>query len=304
MKANTSRRYGYTNELEKHTFCCNKSGKPKFNDDAYTPVCEKLSSDIDDPGDGQDDGGKKAGCSSYKSPSGLVKKRRSEFIKQTNCAAKMSVKLTGNKWVVIGVAPDHNHKLIDKPSLTKNLELDKEFNEVIDLGMSPKEFETRWAAMVDTHGIAGDKRFDDLYIINHLWVPCYFRNCFFPFFQSNQQSEGFNAILIRAALCRSYGRALETELNQLYKSRKKKKKKKTAAQAQPPASSSPTKASVGESRATPLCNPPKSSTKGRKRDKRYYSGIELHPKKKTKCEYCKEFGHNCATFTPGLIRSA
>ena len=28
--------------------------------------------------------------------------------------------------------------------------------------------------------------------------------------------------------------------------------------------------------------PQKSSTKGRKREKRYYSGIELHPEKKTK----------------------
>ncbi|KAI4991413.1 hypothetical protein ZWY2020_039784 [Hordeum vulgare] len=104
------------------------------------------------------------------------------------------------------------------------------------------------------------------------------------------------------ALCRSYGRALETELNQLYKSRKKKKKK-TTAHAKPPASSAPTEAFVGESSATPLRNPLKSSTKGRKRDKRYYSGIELHPKNKMKCAYYKELGHNCATCTSGLIRS-
>ena len=104
-----------------------------------------------------------------------------------------------------------------------------------------------------------------------------------------------------AALCRSYGRALETELNQLYKSRRKKKQ---TAPAKSPAQSAPTEASIGEPKANPLRNPPKSSTKGRKRDKRYYSGIELHPKKKKKCAYYKELGHNCATCTPGLNRSA
>ncbi|KAI4971061.1 hypothetical protein ZWY2020_001975 [Hordeum vulgare] len=133
MKANTSRRSGYTNELEKQTFCCNNSGKPKINDDAYTPVFGRLSPDSDDPVDGKDDGSKRTGCSSYKTPRGLVKKRRREFIKQTNCAAKMTVKLIGTKLVVIGVVPDHNHKLIDKPSLTKYLRCHK--------GIPPKEVE-------------------------------------------------------------------------------------------------------------------------------------------------------------------
>ncbi|KAE8782542.1 protein FAR1-RELATED SEQUENCE 5-like [Hordeum vulgare] len=81
--------------------------------------------------------------------------------------------------------------------LGRHLELAKEFNEVIDLSITPEELETRWAAMVVTHGIARDKRFDDLYAIKHLWVPCYFRKCFFPFIQSTQQSEGFNAVLKR-----------------------------------------------------------------------------------------------------------
>ena len=96
MKANTSRRSSYTNVLKKQTFCCNKSGKPIY-DYAHTPVFEKLTSDSDDRGDGQDVGSKQAGCSSYKSPGGLVKKRRREFIKQTNCPAKMTVKLNNNK---------------------------------------------------------------------------------------------------------------------------------------------------------------------------------------------------------------
>ncbi|XP_044950503.1 protein FAR-RED IMPAIRED RESPONSE 1-like [Hordeum vulgare subsp. vulgare] len=123
MKAKTSRRYGYTNVLEKQTFCCNKSGKPKINqEDVCDPVFEKISSDSEESGDGQDAGRKKASCSSYKSPCGLVKKRRREFIIPTNCQAKMTVKLqNNNKWVVTGVVLEHNHRLIDKPSLTKYL---------------------------------------------------------------------------------------------------------------------------------------------------------------------------------------
>ncbi|KAI4988399.1 hypothetical protein ZWY2020_030029 [Hordeum vulgare] len=89
MKANTSRRSGYTNVLEKQTFCCNKSGKPRINqEDVFAPVFEKISSDSEESGNGQDVGRNKASCSSYKSPCGLVKKRRREFIIQTNCQAK------------------------------------------------------------------------------------------------------------------------------------------------------------------------------------------------------------------------
>ncbi|KAE8779368.1 hypothetical protein D1007_47639 [Hordeum vulgare] len=94
MNANTSRRSGYTNALEKQTFCCNKSGKPKINqEDVSAPIFEKISSDYEESGDGQDVGRKKASYRSYKSPCGLVKKRRREFIIQTNCQAKMTVKL-------------------------------------------------------------------------------------------------------------------------------------------------------------------------------------------------------------------
>lgn len=123
MKANTSRRSGYTNVIEKQSFCWNKSGKPKINqEDVCAPVFEKLSSDSEESGDGQDVGRKKASCSSYKSPCGLVKKRRREFIIQTNCQAKMTVKFQKNKkWVVTGVVLEQNHRLIDKPSLTKYL---------------------------------------------------------------------------------------------------------------------------------------------------------------------------------------
>ncbi|KAE8789425.1 hypothetical protein D1007_36408 [Hordeum vulgare] len=312
MKANTSRRSGYTNELEKQTFCCNKSGKPKIH------VFKKLSSNSDDPVDGQYDGSKRAGSSSYKTPSGLVKKRRREFIKQTNCASKMTVKLIGRKWVVIGVVPHHNHKLIDKPSLTKYLRCHKGIPQeeastvpysaksISNMRTSLRTAEANDGDLVETNSYFQQRHHGgNMYLLepNRIYVGVYGRRTYMVSALVEQQEYGWSMSDAGAALCRSYGRALETELNQLYKSRNKKKKK-SATQVQPPASSAPTEVSVGESTATPLRNPPKSSTKGRKRDKRYYSGIELHPKKKTKCAYCKELGHNCATCTSGLIRSA
>ena len=51
--------------------------------------------------------------------------------------------------------------------LARHPELAKELNEVIDLSMTPEEFEARWAAMVEKHGIVGDKRFDDLYVSSY-----------------------------------------------------------------------------------------------------------------------------------------
>lgn len=41
MKASTSRRSACTNVLEKQTFCCNKSGKPKIKMMMSTPLCLK-----------------------------------------------------------------------------------------------------------------------------------------------------------------------------------------------------------------------------------------------------------------------
>ncbi|KQJ96043.1 hypothetical protein BRADI_3g20603v3, partial [Brachypodium distachyon] len=54
-----------------------------------------------------------------------------------------------------------------------------------------------WAEMMETHQVAGNKYIAWLYNIRATWVPCYFRNCFFPFLQSTQRSEGFNAVLKR-----------------------------------------------------------------------------------------------------------
>jgi hypothetical protein len=58
---------------------------------------------------------------SKRSSSRLAVKRKRETIKQTSCRARMFVKLINNKWEVTYFIAEHNHAMVDKPSLTKYL---------------------------------------------------------------------------------------------------------------------------------------------------------------------------------------
>ena len=49
------------------------------------------------------------------------KKRKRETIKQTQCKAKMLVKLIDGRWEVTHFVRDHSHPLVNKPSLSKYL---------------------------------------------------------------------------------------------------------------------------------------------------------------------------------------
>ena len=122
IKMNTSRRNSYTNILEKQQFACNKFRKPK-EDDAGAELPPVLDP-IPDPKplgeeeemkevpifDGEDSGKKNN-----------KKKRKRERIKQTQCKAKMLVKLKDGRWEVTHFVRDHNHPLVAKPSLSKYL---------------------------------------------------------------------------------------------------------------------------------------------------------------------------------------
>ena len=81
--------------------------------------------------------------------------------------------------------------------LARNPELTQELNYIIDFSLTPQEFEAKWAAMLEKYDVAGHKELAALYAIRKTWVPCYFQNCFFPFLQSTQCSEGFNVVLKR-----------------------------------------------------------------------------------------------------------
>ncbi|XP_010233530.1 protein FAR1-RELATED SEQUENCE 5 [Brachypodium distachyon] len=73
----------------------------------------------------------------------------------------------------------------------------QDYNECVDMSMTPDEFEQKWAAFLAKHQLEEHADFAHLYNIRRTWVPCYFRDCFFPFLKSTQRSEGFNAVLKR-----------------------------------------------------------------------------------------------------------
>jgi hypothetical protein len=75
--------------------------------------------------------------------------------------------------------------------------LAEEFNEVVDESMTVEEFEACWAEMILKWDLSENETFSWLKKYAHTWVPCYFRTRFFPFLQSTQRSEGFNAVLKR-----------------------------------------------------------------------------------------------------------
>jgi hypothetical protein len=81
--------------------------------------------------------------------------------------------------------------------LSRHPELTQDFNYLVDFSLTPEEFEEGWEAMLQNHGVANHTDLAALYDIRKTWVPCYFRHCFFPFLQSTQRSEGFNAVLKR-----------------------------------------------------------------------------------------------------------
>jgi hypothetical protein len=119
VKSHTSKRKARTNELEKQQFVCNKFRKPKTEEQMQKErmtVLEDISPvQLDDGGDGEE-----AGTPSNNSSRFAVRRKR-ESIVQTGCAARMFVKLIDSKWEVTYFIAEHNHPMVDKPSLTKYL---------------------------------------------------------------------------------------------------------------------------------------------------------------------------------------
>jgi hypothetical protein len=75
--------------------------------------------------------------------------------------------------------------------------LAEDFNECVDESMTVEEFEANWAELIQKWELSQNETFIWLKSNAHTWVPCYFRDRFFPFLQSTQRSEGFNAVLKR-----------------------------------------------------------------------------------------------------------
>ena len=104
------------------------------------------------------------------------------------------------------VFPNTNHRncrwhIMDKfsgtigPVLDKDEELRDDFKECLNYTITPDEFETKWVEMINKYHLGDDVHFQHLYAIRSSFVPAYYMHCFYPFLQSTQRSEGFNAVL-------------------------------------------------------------------------------------------------------------
>jgi hypothetical protein len=108
--------------------------------------------------------------------------------------------------VIAQVFPNSTHRncrfhIMDKysstigPVLDESEELEEDFKECMNHTVTPDEFDTQWAAMLHKHGLQGNVHFQNLYALRGSFAPAFYMHSFFPFLQSNQRSEGFNAVL-------------------------------------------------------------------------------------------------------------
>ncbi|SPT18121.1 unnamed protein product [Triticum aestivum] len=132
---NTSRRTARTNVLVKQQFCCNKYKKPKADDGGAEapPVLDPIPDPKPFDTDEEMEDEPPIFAKEEAGPSKKKNKRKRETIKQTQCKAKMLVKLLDGRWEVTHFVRDHNHPLVNKPSLSKYLRSNQ--------GISPDEKE-------------------------------------------------------------------------------------------------------------------------------------------------------------------
>jgi hypothetical protein len=77
------------------------------------------------------------------------------------------------------------------PFFAKIEGLRDEFNDCL----TPYEFEMRWSNMVQKFNLQNNGKLQALYDKRFYWVPAYFMHSFYPFLQTTQHTEGFNAVL-------------------------------------------------------------------------------------------------------------
>jgi hypothetical protein len=123
---NTNRRSAYTGVLEKQQFACNKFRKPRNLDNNSEPHFDAgpILDHVSPTEEEKEDAEIESVLADIGSKGGKKKKakiRKRENIVHTGCKAKMVVKLKDGRWEVIAFMPEHNHPLIEKPSLIKYL---------------------------------------------------------------------------------------------------------------------------------------------------------------------------------------
>ncbi|XP_020171045.3 protein FAR1-RELATED SEQUENCE 5-like [Aegilops tauschii subsp. strangulata] len=83
------------------------------------------------------------------------------------------------------------------PFFADRPELHKAFELCVDHSLTVEEFERSWMDMIETYQVQDQETLASLWEKRMYWVPAYFMQCFFPFLQTTQRSEGFNAVLKR-----------------------------------------------------------------------------------------------------------
>jgi hypothetical protein len=81
------------------------------------------------------------------------------------------------------------------PFIAKIKVLREEMNDCINCILTPEDFEMKWNLMVYKHRLRDHEKITALYNKRSYWVPAYFMHNFYPFLQTTQRSEGFNAVL-------------------------------------------------------------------------------------------------------------
>jgi hypothetical protein len=81
------------------------------------------------------------------------------------------------------------------PVLDDDEELEDDFKECMNYTMTPDEFEAKWSVIITKYNLQGNVHFQRLYGMQSSSVPAYYMHCFYPFLQSTQRSEVFNAVL-------------------------------------------------------------------------------------------------------------
>ncbi|PNT61353.1 hypothetical protein BRADI_5g14163v3, partial [Brachypodium distachyon] len=76
-------------------------------------------------------------------------------------------------------------------------DLHLEMNDCLNNSYNPGEFEHKWTSMIARYGVQDHVDLNALWEKRASWIPAYFMQNFFPFLQSTQHTEGFNAVLKR-----------------------------------------------------------------------------------------------------------
>ncbi|KAE8805154.1 hypothetical protein D1007_18793 [Hordeum vulgare] len=81
------------------------------------------------------------------------------------------------------------------PFFVDHLESHKAFKLCVNHDLTMEVFERSWTDMIEKYQVQDNETLQSLWEKRMYWVPAYFMKCFYPFLQTTQRSEGFNAVL-------------------------------------------------------------------------------------------------------------